>query len=575
MLNVSKQSLINRAVIGSAIEPYLTKTDKLNDTFLIDRLAIFPEQIKAALLKSAYEYKTTVERNTYIRKTTEDLLTLLPKPLRHLFFSGDDEIQLVAKQCADDCRKIIIDPKNEAFLSAHHAKPVNEKGVPSSYQQTRQFSVNGISSKANSVNEINRQSPQEQIFVYEHVCRYVTSFNLTPPKPNKRQKISGCLKRLSGNRWWLRKIRKLVNQANEKTAITLNLVNRRKQIYASNITTRNRLAQIARNEELLSSHFIINDAGQRYSLKEISDVNVSNPAVKKAELINRVKGFENLSKEHEHSGLFITITCPSKYHRAFSKSGAKNPKWDGSMPDDAQRYLNKQWSKIRAELKRKKINIYGLRVVEPQHDGTPHWHCLFYTKPENIKAFEKIVRFYALQVDGDEKGALENRCDIKPVDPNKNATGYIMKYIVKNIDGEGLGQDKFGNDALTIATRINAWAACFCIRQFQVIGGASVSVWRELRRLKERLSPNSVIEKARVAADDSDWMGYVKAMGGIDALPKTHPIKLHYGLNVNTKTGECLESYYDGELITKVKGLLYEGIAYITRKLEWRLERLA
>lgn len=214
--------------------------------------------------------------------------------------------------------------------------------------------------------------------------------------------------------------------------------------------------------------------------------------------------------------------------------------------------------------------------VEPQHDGTPHWHSLLFVKVEHVNTLKEIINCYALQEDGDEKGAQENRCDFKLIDPAKgSAAGYILKYIIKNIDGEGLGEDKFGNDSISTAIRINAWASCWCIRQFQQIGGASVSVWRELRRLKESFFPESIIEKARFAADSSDCQGYIEAMGGIESAPKEHPIKLHYDVNINVETGECSQSYYDGELVTKIKGLLYEGKALITRKLSWRLERVA
>jgi len=93
--------------------------------------------------------------------------------------------------------------------------------------------------------------------------------------------------------------------------------------------------------------------------------------------------------------------------------------------------------------------------------------------------------------------------------------------------------------------------------------------------MKEKLFPESTIEKARVAADNSDWQGYIEAMGGIKTPPKNHPIKLYYDVNINYETGECSQSYYDGELVTKIKGLWFQGKSLITRKLQWRIERLA
>ncbi|GAA6173912.1 replication endonuclease [Colwellia sp. KU-HH00111] len=382
------------------------------------------------------------------------------------------------------------------------------------------------------------------------------------------------LNKLSCADWWFRKINKIRLQHVEQVHRKLSLVHKDASCYASNFALENRKTQLINSFDYLSANQIVNEDGQTYTLLDVYKNSVSNPRIRKAELMTRIRGFEEVATQMGHAGEFYTLTSPSKYH-AYS-NGKANPKFNGSTPKEVNDYFNNNWKLIRSALQKKNIHPYGFRVVEPHHDGTPHWHLLLFMHPDDVQTTRSIFSKYALQEDGNERGAKEHRFDMTSIDPKKgSAAGYIAKYISKNIDGSDLDDDLYGNDAKPAASKIDAWSSLWGIRQFQQIGGPSVTVWRELRRLQETEQPDVV--RAFTAADAGDWAAYVMAMGGAILPRRNRPIHPYYETKINEtvdiETGEIIQNnltYYGDVKAPSLKGLINKNVINLTRTRLWK-----
>lgn len=286
----------------------------------------------------------------------------------------------------------------------------------------------------------------------------------------------------------------------------------------------------------------------------------------------RMRGFEDMANEMGLVGMFYTLTAPSRYHATHVHSGKRNDKYCNASPRKTQKYLCNVWSRVRAKWGREGIRTFGFRVAEPHHDGTPHWHLLLFLRPEEVELATDIFHEYALQEDGNERGAAEYRFTAKLIDEEfGSATGYIAKYISKNIDGYGMDGEfdhESGKPVKEMAKRVRAWASRWSIRQFQQIGGAPVSTWRELRRLGSReLVLHPELEAARAAADAPDWPGYINAQGGPFVTRDCLRVRLHY---------EYTENGNDyGDTVAKITGVycpftISEAVIY-TRTNDYKI----
>ncbi|ATY79665.1 hypothetical protein CVS42_01645 [Aeromonas veronii] len=414
-------------------------------------------------------------------------------------------------------------------------------------------------------------------------------------------------------KWWARRLRKIWDQYCEHCVILLGKVRKGVSAYVSSqglqsFIERQRMAAawLKDMEAYNAQDNII------ISLEDAVKASIANPTNRRHELIVRARGFSDVADEMGYVGLFFTWTAPSRFHPwktvRSSQSGGpdsteENPKHDGSSPRDAQHYISELWKRCRSALDRNlvkrgeflladPIDYFGFRVVEPHHDGTPHWHLLIWVKPEHQHRLIGILQRYALSHD---KGDLERkrhpdskklysditpRFDWKVMDKEKGgAVGYIVKYIAKNIDGYRVG-DEGDLEAETAAAegarRVRAWASLWGLRQFQPLKGPQVGIWRELRRLPGRLQEakgivvaplaNPIMEECRRYADAVDWKNFTQAMGGPCCRRDARPLSIH-------RTAFTEPNQY-GEPQTKLVGVrAADGLIQQTRVGEWVLRK--
>ncbi|PHI29229.1 replication endonuclease [Budvicia aquatica] len=530
------------------------------------RVAAFPKFIQAPINKRIDD----IERSQGIKKANAHLLN-------HVILRTAPRLELIAEKY-----KI----NRDSFVTAELRRDFNN--LPDMDSKRRDELAFRIAAYLNMemsliADETAGEPPHRVAFeTYSRIANIARAFNQVPPGFSSWEKGSlepdaaiSALFRLTSENWWRRRLKRFADLWREHLQIGLGNVSKKTSAYCSRTTQFEWKEQRRRTREFLESMQLEDEEGNRISLIEKYDGSNANPEIRRCEMMTRIRGFENVSLELGYVADFYTLTAPSKYH-ATTSAGYKNRKWQGSNPADTQRYLCGVWAKIRAKLARDGLPIFGIRVAEPHHDGTPHWHMLIFMRPSDVDAIRLVMRGHAMSEDFEElrsDKAKKARFYVEPIDPDKgSATGYVAKYISKNIDGYALDGEIDADTKEPLkeaALAASAWASRWRIRQFQFIGGAPVSVYRELRRMADTDTAKALdLDFAAVhdAADKGAWGEYVKAQGGPFVKRRELIVSLVYELK------EGASEY--GEDVKKIFGVQCShvpGSPIRTRIKEWKI----
>lgn len=401
--------------------------------------------------------------------------------------------------------------------------------------------------------------PEEIRQSWERVAAEAMRLDVIPPafeqlrrkkhrrKPVPYDLIPGSLARMLCADWWYRKLWQMRCEWREEQLRAVCLVNKKASPYVSYEAVIHKREQRRKSLEFFRSHELVNEAGDTLDMEDVVNASSSNPTHRRNEMMACVKGLELIAEMRGDCAVFYTITCPSRFHATLS-NGRPNPKWTSETVRQSSDYLVATFAAFRKAMHKAGLRWYGVRVAEPHHDGTVHWHLLCFMRKKDRRAITALLRKFAIREDREELGKNTGpRFKSELINPRKGTpTSYIAKYISKNIDGRGLAKEiskETGRTLRDSAEYVSAWASLHRVQQFRFFGIPGRQAYRELRLLagqaarqqSDKKAGAPVLADARLdavlaAADAGCFATYITKQGGVLVPRKYHLIRTAYEL---------------------------------------------
>ncbi|MCD8757488.1 replication endonuclease [Escherichia coli] len=440
--------------------------------------------------------------------------------------------------------------------------------------------------------------PEEIRKTWEKVAAETLRLDVIPPafeqlrrkrnrrKPVPYELIPGSLARMLCADWWYRKLWKMRCEWREEQLRAVCLVSKKASPYVSYEAVMHKREQRRKSLEFFRSHELVNEDGDTLDMEDVVNASSSNPAHRRNEMMACVKGLELIAEMRGDCAVFYTITCPSRFHSTLN-NGRPNPTWTNSTVRQSSDYLVGMFAAFRKAMHKAGLRWYGVRVAEPHHDGTVHWHLLCFMRKKDRRAITALLRKFAIREDREELGNNTGpRFKSELINPRKGTpTSYIAKYISKNIDGRGLAGEiskETGKSLRDNAEYVNAWASLHRVQQFRFFGIPGRQAYRELRLLAGQAArqqgdkkagalvlDNPRLDAILAAADAGCFATYIMKQGGVLVPRKYHLIRTAYEIN------EEPTAYGDhGIRIYGIWSPIAEG-KICTHAVKWKMVRKA
>ncbi|HHE9462183.1 TPA: replication endonuclease [Haemophilus influenzae 10810] len=142
----------------------------------------------------------------------------------------------------------------------------------------------------------------------------------------KAEHIDSTLIRLTCEKWWFKQMRDIQKRMVEYIAIACGEVRANAASYISNQSFQEWQLQQRKNHDYLRAMIIenIDNPEEQVELFDMFLKSSSNPALRRNEMMVRLRGLEEWAEENNNEALFLTLTAPSSFH-----AGNGNKKWLG------------------------------------------------------------------------------------------------------------------------------------------------------------------------------------------------------------------------------------------------------